>query len=104
MRPLLVSCDTKGGAEASIHAARYFLSYDKTECPVLLKTDFRNASNALHRDVLLVLVQQANQVFLLCSGKATGFPPSSVTANISWIRLEKFSRAIHLDQCCSVLP
>ncbi|GAU97086.1 hypothetical protein RvY_08441 [Ramazzottius varieornatus] len=52
VRPQQLGYGTKGGAEAVVHATRAFLEHDST-CQVLLKLDFRNASNTLFRDRLL---------------------------------------------------
>ena len=44
-----------GGCEAAIHAARRFVS-DMRRDQVLVKLDFKNALNRIHRDIMLELV------------------------------------------------
>ncbi|GAU89490.1 hypothetical protein RvY_02037 [Ramazzottius varieornatus] len=53
VRPEQVGCGTRGGAEAAVHAVRCFLEEGRDESQVLLKLDFKNAFNTIHRDVLL---------------------------------------------------
>ena len=44
-----------GGCEAAIHAARRFVS-DMSRDQVVVKLDFKNAFNSIHRDIMLELV------------------------------------------------
>ena len=55
-RPNQLGYGTKGGAEATVHAARNFL--EKQTDAVLLKLDFRNAFNCGRRDFLLRTVNE----------------------------------------------
>ncbi|GAU90643.1 hypothetical protein RvY_03032 [Ramazzottius varieornatus] len=48
---------TRSGAEAAVHFTRAFLS-GQTGCQTLLKLDFRDAFNSVHRDRLLEEVQK----------------------------------------------
>ena len=59
VRPQQVGCGTRGGAEAAVHAARCFVDEVQLESRVLLKLDFRNAFNTIHRHVLLQLVRES---------------------------------------------
>ena len=59
VRPEQVGCGTKGGAEAAVHAARCFVEEVQLESRVLLKLDFKNAFNTIHRHVLLQLVRDS---------------------------------------------
>ena len=59
VRPEQVSCGTKGGAEAAVHAARCFVDEVQLESHVLLELDFRNAFNTIHRHVLLHLDRES---------------------------------------------
>ncbi|GAU90716.1 hypothetical protein RvY_03094 [Ramazzottius varieornatus] len=58
VHPEHVGCGTRGGAEAAVHPVRSFLEEGKNESRVLLKLDFRNATNTIHRDGLLRVVRE----------------------------------------------
>ncbi|GAV08352.1 hypothetical protein RvY_18061-2 [Ramazzottius varieornatus] len=57
IRPQQLGYGTRGGAEAAVHSTRAFLS-GQTGCQTLLKLDFRNAFNSVHRDRLLEEAQK----------------------------------------------
>ena len=50
--PIQLGVGVKGGCEAAIHAARRFCSTMQTE-QILVKLDFRNAFNSVHRETVL---------------------------------------------------
>ena len=52
-RPIQLGFGTRGGAEAAVHAARYFASDRSEPNRVIVKLDFRNAFNTPRRDHLL---------------------------------------------------
>ena len=56
LAPRQLGFGVKGGVEAAVHSARLYLRNLKSE-QVLLKLDFRNAFNSLHRDKMLSAVQ-----------------------------------------------
>ncbi|GAV09476.1 hypothetical protein RvY_19015 [Ramazzottius varieornatus] len=59
VRPEQVGCGTRGEAEAAVHAVRCFLEEGRDKSQVLLKLDFKNAFNTIHRDVLLRVVRDS---------------------------------------------
>ena len=50
LQPYQLGYACRGGAEAAAHAARSFATNVNVEENVLLKLDFRNAFNTVHRD------------------------------------------------------
>ena len=69
--------DTLAGAADSttVSLARWlFLDNDKNERRVLLKIDFRNAFNTIHRDILLALVQQTLPSYFAFFWQSYRFP------------------------------
>lgn len=52
LRPVQLGFGSRGGAEAAVHATRYFASENSAE-RVLLKLDFKKAFNTIRWDVLL---------------------------------------------------
>ena len=52
-RPLQMGVGTPKGCEAAVHAVRAYVDSDAVQDQVLLKIDFRNAFNSVHRDVVL---------------------------------------------------
>ena len=56
VRPAQLGYGTRGGCEAAVHATRAFLE-EEEETQVLLKMDFRNAFNTIHRDAMLHAVR-----------------------------------------------
>ena len=58
IRPEQVGYSTKGGTEATVHAARLFVNRNYKDCQVLLKLDFKNAFNTIFRDKLLTEVDR----------------------------------------------
>ena len=67
VRPEQVGCGTKGGAEAAVHAARCLVEEVQLGSRVLLKLDFKNAFNTIHRHVLLQLVRDSLPEYLFPS-------------------------------------
>ncbi|GAV03960.1 hypothetical protein RvY_14314 [Ramazzottius varieornatus] len=57
VRPQQLGHGTRGGAGAAVHSTRAFLS-GPTGCQTLLKLDFRNAFNSVHRGRLLEETQK----------------------------------------------
>jgi len=55
--PTQIGAGVKGGCEAAIHATRRFVE-DMSEDDVIVKLDFRNAFNSLHRDDIFKEVQK----------------------------------------------
>lgn len=55
-RPTQLGYGTRGGAEAAVHATRAYVS-ETEETRVMLKLDFRNAFNTVHRDKMLTAVR-----------------------------------------------
>ena len=56
-----VECGTKRGAENSAHSFGNSIErVDNTKCSILLKLDFSNAFNSLHRETML---NHVNQIF-----------------------------------------
>ena len=55
LRPRQLGAGVAGGCEAAIHATRRFLE-DASEDEILVKLDFRNTFNTLHRKNMLVVV------------------------------------------------
>ena len=51
-QPVQLGVGVSGGCEAAIHSTRRFAS-DMPESHVLVKLDFKNAFNCIHRDILL---------------------------------------------------
>lgn len=58
--PKQVGFGTPGGCEAAAHATRTFIKKNASRRAVLLKIDFRNAFNELHRDAFLNEVKVNN--------------------------------------------
>ena len=59
LRPVQLGCGTKAGCEAAVHASRSFLANASEDAPrVLLKLDFQNAFNSVHRYSLLTVVKE----------------------------------------------
>ena len=56
LSPRQLGYGVRGGAEAAVHAARYFLQ-NLSSGEVLLKLDFRNAFNSIRRDRMLEAVR-----------------------------------------------
>ena len=56
VRPAQLGYGTRGGAEAAVHSTRAFLG-EMEETKVILKLDFRNAFNTVHRDAMLHAVR-----------------------------------------------
>ena len=56
VRPAQLGYGTRWGCEAAVHATRAFLE-EEEETQVLLKMDFRNAFNTIHRDAMLHAVR-----------------------------------------------
>ena len=56
--PLQMGVGTPKGCEAAVHAARAYVESDLVQDQVLLKIDFKNAFNSVHRDVVLKLVKE----------------------------------------------
>lgn len=52
VRPAQLGYGTRGGCEAAVHGTRSFMLAEE-ETTVLLKMDFRNAFNTVHREVML---------------------------------------------------
>ena len=59
-RPLQMGVGTPKGCEAAVHATRAYVESDSVQDQVLLKIDFKNAFNSVHRDVVLKLVRGKN--------------------------------------------
>jgi hypothetical protein len=57
-RPLQMGVGTPKGCEAAVHATRAYVESDSVQDQVLLKIDFKNAFNSVHRDVVLKLVRE----------------------------------------------
>ncbi|XP_055335726.1 uncharacterized protein LOC129586490 [Paramacrobiotus metropolitanus] len=57
LRPKQMGFGSPGGCEAVVHAARRFVTSPSDEVQVLVKFDFRNAFNTIHRDKMLQCVQ-----------------------------------------------
>ena len=55
LAPLLLGYGTPHGSEAAVHAARIYLQNLPND-HLLLKLDFKNAFNCLHRDRMLTVV------------------------------------------------
>ena len=49
---------TPKGCEAAVHAIRAYVESDTVQDQVLLKIDFKNAFNSVHRDVVLKLIRE----------------------------------------------
>ena len=64
--PQQLGVGTPGGCEAAIHAARRYLQ-SMTDKEVVVKLDFSNAFNSLHRsDMLQAIRDRAPELFLYC--------------------------------------
>jgi hypothetical protein len=64
--PIQLSLGAKGGCEAVIHATRRFL-YDMPADHIVVKLDFSNAFNSLHRDVMLeAIAENVPQIYRFC--------------------------------------
>ena len=57
-RPLQMGVGTPKGCEAAVHAVRAYVESDSVQNQVLLKIDFRNALNSVHRDFVLKLIHE----------------------------------------------
>ena len=57
-RPHQMGVGTPKGGEAAVHAVRAYVESDSVQDQVLLKIDFKNAFNSVHRDVALKLVKE----------------------------------------------
>ena len=57
-RPLQMGVRTPKGCKAATHAVRAYVESDSFQDQVLLKIDFKNAFNSVHRDVVLKLIRE----------------------------------------------
>lgn len=57
-RPNQMGVGTPNGCEAAVHVVRTYVESDDVQDQVLLKIDFSNAFNSVHRDVVLKLVME----------------------------------------------
>ena len=57
-RPLQMGVGTPKGCEAAVHTVRAYVESDSVQDQVLLKIDFKNAFNSVHRDVVLKLIKE----------------------------------------------
>ena len=57
-RPHQMGVGTPKGGEAAVHAVRAYVESDSVQDQVLLKIDFKNAFNTVHRDVILKLIKE----------------------------------------------
>ena len=74
--PLQVGAGVKGGCEAAIHAARRFIGCMGDD-DVLVKLDFKNAFNSLHRaDFFQEVKTIIPEIALRMSTLLMAFPPS----------------------------
>ena len=70
--PIKVGVGVKGGAEATVHAARRYLESIR-DCPdkVMVKLDFKNAFNCIRRDRMLEAVAElAPEIYAFCNNAA----------------------------------
>ncbi|GAV01249.1 hypothetical protein RvY_11989 [Ramazzottius varieornatus] len=74
VRPEQVGCGTRGRAEAAVHAVRCFLEEGRDESQVLLKRDFKNAFNTIHRDVLLRFIRDSLPKYFLFAWQSYRYP------------------------------
>ncbi|GAV09740.1 hypothetical protein RvY_19228 [Ramazzottius varieornatus] len=74
VRPEQVGCGTRGGAEAAVHAVRCFLEEGRDESQVLLKLDFKNAFNTIHRDVLLRVIRDSSPKYFPFAWQSYRYP------------------------------
>jgi hypothetical protein len=58
LRPHQLGYGTKGGAEAAVHAVRRYIQSEWTEPRAIVKLDFQNAFNMIHRDRMLNVVKE----------------------------------------------
>lgn len=74
LRPIQLGQRTRGGAKTSVHATCKLLDLDKDSKKVLLKIDFKNAFNLVHRQRVMEAVNDVMPeyapFFASCYGKS----------------------------------
>jgi hypothetical protein len=66
LRPIQLGVGTPGGCEAAVHATRRFIEYMPVDYCVV-KLDFSNAFNSLHRDAMLnAVLEKAPGIYKFC--------------------------------------
>ena len=101
-RPSQMGVGTPKGCEAAVHAVRAYVESNSFQDQVLLKIDFKNAFNSVHRDVVLTLLREKVPESMDSYNNVTKKTLICFLVTTHAILLKASNKVIHWARFCSV--